>query len=289
MKNYYQVLGVSQSASLEEIKKKYRELARRYHPDKDGGSEVRFKEINEAYAVLIDSFKKADFDQNFKDSAEPKTAKSSKQNAEPTTFDYLAAISRAILTILAGALGGFIFEFILFSLNRGQAFKVTLFYPGIFWGVLLGIFLGIDLNFKVEGFLESIFLKRVFSFLRIFIYALSFSYFLGKIFLFISPFLKIKWLTEAGIILGLLLGAAFGSDSEGVEKLKTLNGRFEILKASLKAAEIGLLGMVCGIALGFLVQFLTAMPVVFWGGFFGFSLGVILNRQIGFKSQIKDS
>lgn len=61
MKDYYQVLGVARDASPEDIKKAYRKLAHQYHPDK-GGDETKFKEINEAYQVLSDRDKKAQYD-----------------------------------------------------------------------------------------------------------------------------------------------------------------------------------------------------------------------------------
>ncbi len=62
MKNYYDVLGVSQKASKEEIKKAYYKLAHQHHPDK-GGKEKKFKEINEAYQVLSDNKKRSQYDQ----------------------------------------------------------------------------------------------------------------------------------------------------------------------------------------------------------------------------------
>ena len=61
-KDYYKVLGISKSASDEEIKKAYRRLAHQYHPDKPGGDEKRFKEINEAYQTLSDKAKRANYD-----------------------------------------------------------------------------------------------------------------------------------------------------------------------------------------------------------------------------------
>ncbi len=60
-KNYYQILGVSKDAPQEDIKKAYRKLAHKYHPDK-GGDEKRFKEINEAYQILSDQKKRSQYD-----------------------------------------------------------------------------------------------------------------------------------------------------------------------------------------------------------------------------------
>jgi len=65
-KDYYKALGVSKGASAEEIKKSYRKLARKYHPDAnkgDSASEERFKEISEAYNVLSDSKRRAEYDE----------------------------------------------------------------------------------------------------------------------------------------------------------------------------------------------------------------------------------
>ena len=61
-KNYYDILGVSKTASVDEIKRAYRKLAHKYHPDKGDGDEARFKEINEAYQVLGDSQKRQQYD-----------------------------------------------------------------------------------------------------------------------------------------------------------------------------------------------------------------------------------
>ena len=62
-RDYYEVLGVSKDASADEIKKAFRRLAVQHHPDKEGGDESKFKEINEAYEVLKDNEKRQRYDQ----------------------------------------------------------------------------------------------------------------------------------------------------------------------------------------------------------------------------------
>lgn len=61
-KDYYNILGVSKRASKEEIKKAFRKLAHKYHPDKKDGNEIKFKEVSEAYGILSDDKKRAEFD-----------------------------------------------------------------------------------------------------------------------------------------------------------------------------------------------------------------------------------
>jgi molecular chaperone DnaJ len=65
-RDYYQILGIDKKASTTDIKKAYRKLARKYHPDLNPGdktAEAKFKEIQEAYAVLSDSKKRSQYDQ----------------------------------------------------------------------------------------------------------------------------------------------------------------------------------------------------------------------------------
>jgi molecular chaperone DnaJ len=62
-RDYYEILGISKTASADEIKRAYRKLAMEHHPDKHGGDDAKFKEIGEAYEVLKDQQKRAAYDQ----------------------------------------------------------------------------------------------------------------------------------------------------------------------------------------------------------------------------------
>lgn len=73
-RDYYEVLGVQKGASEDEIKKAYRSMAKKYHPDMNPGdkeAEVKFKEVNEAYAVLSDAEKKSKYDRFGHDAFDP--------------------------------------------------------------------------------------------------------------------------------------------------------------------------------------------------------------------------
>ncbi len=61
-KDYYKTLGIEKNANEDEIKKAFRKLAHLYHPDKKDGDEAKFKEVNEAYSVLSDNNKRAQYD-----------------------------------------------------------------------------------------------------------------------------------------------------------------------------------------------------------------------------------
>ncbi|MGL6038050.1 MAG: J domain-containing protein [Soonwooa sp.] len=68
MKDYYYFLGVSQDASAEDIKKAYRKLSMKYHPDKNDNDDffkLRFREVQEAYEVLIDAVRRKSYDNQF--------------------------------------------------------------------------------------------------------------------------------------------------------------------------------------------------------------------------------
>lgn len=62
MKDYYEILGIQKGASEGDIKSAFRKLAQKYHPDKKGGDEAKFKEVSEAYSVLSDKKRRAEYD-----------------------------------------------------------------------------------------------------------------------------------------------------------------------------------------------------------------------------------
>ncbi len=65
VKEYYDILGISEKASADEIKKAYRKLAREFHPDQNPdkpGAEDKFKEVQEAYSILSDEQKRKEYD-----------------------------------------------------------------------------------------------------------------------------------------------------------------------------------------------------------------------------------
>ncbi|NNM70071.1 MAG: DnaJ domain-containing protein [Gallionella sp.] len=69
MENLYNILGVAPNASTDEIKKRYRSLAMRYHPDRnsDAGADLRFNAIQKAYEVLTDTKRRIEYDQKLND------------------------------------------------------------------------------------------------------------------------------------------------------------------------------------------------------------------------------
>lgn len=71
-RDYYNILGVNKNASQDEIKKAFREKAHKFHPDKPGGDEAKFKELYVAFRVLFDSAKRAQYDNSRQSKVETK-------------------------------------------------------------------------------------------------------------------------------------------------------------------------------------------------------------------------
>lgn len=99
MKDLYKILGVSSSATKDEIKKRYREFAKKFHPDRFATAsesekkraEESFREINEAYSILSDDLKRKEYDERIKNRREGfektnKTRKNSNSSGEGQSF-----------------------------------------------------------------------------------------------------------------------------------------------------------------------------------------------------------
>jgi len=84
MKNYYKILGLEKRASQEDIKKAYRKLAFKYHPDKNKDADAieKFREITEAYEVLIDPQKRAHYDKMYQNYFEQKIENTQEEKTE---------------------------------------------------------------------------------------------------------------------------------------------------------------------------------------------------------------
>jgi len=126
-KDYYKILGISENASADEIKKIYRTLAKKYHPDanpNNKSAEEKFKEISEAYYVLSDTKKRQEYDQYKKSgfSQSPGRGSQGFQGAQGFDFD---EILRAFRSAQGGGGGG---RFRMRSGGPGNIFE------GIFGG-----------------------------------------------------------------------------------------------------------------------------------------------------------
>ncbi|OIO28309.1 MAG: molecular chaperone DnaJ [Candidatus Hydrogenedentes bacterium CG07_land_8_20_14_0_80_42_17] len=113
-RDYYEILGVNKDASIDEIKKEYRRLAMRYHPDKNPGNkeaEEKFKEISTAYAILSDPEKRAQYDRFGHSAFEQRSAGGAYTQVDP--FDLFKSIFGG------GGFGGSVFDDFLGGMGGG--------------------------------------------------------------------------------------------------------------------------------------------------------------------------
>lgn len=287
MKNYYEILEVSRSAQESEIRSRYFELAKKYHPDVNTGSDAAriFKDINEAYSTLSDSLRRADYDQKLEGSfmrqkEEPSREKSQESQKEehkmPTATEIAAAFGRMFFVGFVGFLAGGLIEFAVWYFALRSPFAVNLLYPGFLWGVIAGLFWGADLNFNVESYLGPGYMGRTYTFLRTTLYALSFAYLLGRFSVSLKPLVSSSLVPLGGMTLGLLLGATLGSQGEGVFMIGSKKGRFDLLYTCLRALEVGILGLILGGILGYVIELVAGAQITVWSAYLGFLMGSVV-------------
>ncbi len=287
MKNFYQILNVSEHASLEEIKSAYRKLARIYHPDvaKTKEAEEKFKEINRAYETLSDSLKRADYDQTLHRETYTKSYQTAGPSGEKepaiNRSQIFAALSRVGAYIIAFAFTIFILQWFVWWLVFSETIKFDLLYflPSIIFGALLGGFWGADANFKVESFLGSGIWGRSYTLLRTIIMGIGGGYVLGILGAAIDMYLykNVGAFSFIFFIIGVIIGSTAGSDGDTIEKIQSNRGRFNLFYTALRGLEIGAITAIVGLIIGF-IMFKFGAPALFvaWGAFFGFILGDIL-------------
>lgn len=295
---YYEILGISRTATEDEIKQSYRTLAREFHPDVNSSpdAEDTFKEINLAYATLTDTLKRADYDQSLRDTGvrrDPGYAQTDPGSyAEPSpdpggTSDgyaspYRQAMMRAayartaVFALLAG-LAGIVIRIGLALVAEQEVTAITVL-SGMIPGAIIGGLIAADINFKVETFLGTGWLGRSYTFARTILMSLGLAYFAGliggSIDRAIGP--NAHFVAPAFILVGLLAGAVIGSDGDTPAKVRSGTGRFNMLYTFLRGAEVGVVGGLIGAALGAILAESGIGGVFGWAVFVGFSLGMII-------------
>ena len=124
-RDYYEVLGIGKEASDDEIKKAYRKLAKKYHPDinKEPGAEEKFKEINEAYEVLSDAEKKAAYDRYGFAGVDPNGFGGAGAGGFSGGFGNMDDLNDIFSSFMGGGFGGFGNGFSSRSSSRTQPMK----------------------------------------------------------------------------------------------------------------------------------------------------------------------
>lgn len=291
---YYDTLGVSPTATEEEIKKSYRQLAREYHPDVNKGAdaESKFKEINLAYDTLSDSLKRADYDQTLADTGVrgaapaghgPQTSGPGGQAAPGPTVQspyrqtiIRAATGRVIGMALLAALAGGMLRVGLAYLTE-EPITPMVVWVGALPALLVGGLWGADYNFKVETFLGSGWLGRSYTFARTILMSLGVAYYTGLIGATIDQLaFKRPILTVPFVLIGVLIGAVIGSDGDTPEKVRSGTGRFNLFYTFLRGAEVGAVGALVGAGLGWVLSQSGINGAFGWTVFVGFAIGMIV-------------
>ncbi len=137
--NYYDLLEISPNASLEIIKVAYKAQSKKYHPDnQDSGNEEMMKKLNEAYDILTDPLKKAEYDKKIKKSKNAKISNETYEKNEDTT----TAVEEKP-SLLVGILGVIylLFQGIFYVLQFAWGIVLILIIVGLFTGHTQSLFI----------------------------------------------------------------------------------------------------------------------------------------------------
>lgn len=283
-RTYYEILGVSRTATEPDIKNAYRKLAREFHPDvnKSPDAEAKFKEINLAYDTLSDSLKRADYDQTLGDTGvrggTAPTGQTSSAGGGYASPDRSGQIRAAYARTIAGGLVAGVAGLVI-QIATQYASETAIGGDAIVWGsvpaMIVGLLYAADMNFKVESFLGSGWAGRTYTFSRTVLMSLGVAYYAGLIGQTADRLADVHAFTAPLVLLGVLVGAVVGSDGDTPEKLRSGPGRFNLFYTLLRGAEVGLIGALIGAGLGgILVR--VGYDFFGWAVFMGFAIGMIV-------------
>lgn len=305
--NFYETLGLKQSATEADIKNAYRDLAKKYHPDVNHslGAAKKFKEGHKAYAILSDATERKLYDDSLlsdkipKDIfTQPKTdqaaqaAYTSPERAEEEKRKQaeirkyrkrliVQAVIKIILNSLAGMFAGYVLITSLQMLEHRSTqinwFSIFQFGGGISGLILLFIW-SIDRYFKVETFIPKSKHRMLFRHFRTATFALAFTYLFAFIWSKFTDFnLEQKaYITEGVFCLLFLLAVTFASDGEMRNRFKN-SKILEILIIFWHNFLIGLCGAFVGGIVGaifYLVQ--PGKTILHIGATFGFIFALLI-------------
>jgi hypothetical protein len=171
--NYYQILGLPDFASIEEVKKAFRELAKKHHPDR-GGDPEKFKKILKAYKILSDKEKKKQFDEylfTFKSKRRNKEYKEKTEGNESINFiplketPILNKIKNIVLASIFFIIPFIMPQLLLLAKNKTITFEALIlgFIWGLIvcsWNILLGLYTYLFINGVLGNFFKKIFIHN---------------------------------------------------------------------------------------------------------------------------------
>ena len=317
-KDYYKVLNVSETATLEEIKKSFFHLAKLYHPDvnHETGAADQFKTVNEAFQVIGNPEERKIYDSirqskkitsdHFAKSTAPSSTPSAEGPATPTTSQkqkqeihsyrrklIIAAITRIILLTLSIMLISYLYVVIIhiivwtragISLLGANMSLHPLFvqnvligiraWGGIVAGFVIGAILGIDINFKIETFINNLRMKKTYHLLRTLLFTFAFAYLFSLLGLLFTSLLKTEniILKITLILIGLLIGSTISSDGNFPVRIKSAQGWKELIFIMVRNLGFGLIGGLLGMLFTFIIGKSFEDPLSWYIPLTGFAL-----------------